>query len=89
MLGNLKTPPEPFGDIIRTHYRLKSKSITTQLDRWLAQDDGRPTMGDGAGAYGQTQKAGGSSSELRKDVNELKQLLKRLQDGEDIDVAAA
>ena len=40
MLGNLKAPPEPWADVIRTHFRLKAKSITAQLDKWLAEDDG-------------------------------------------------
>ncbi|KAG2137095.1 hypothetical protein DEU56DRAFT_912867 [Suillus clintonianus] len=46
MLGNLKNPPEPFGDVIRTHYRLKSQAIITQLDEWLVLDDGKATAGD-------------------------------------------
>lgn len=85
MLGNLKTPPEPFSDIIRTHFRLKAKVISEQLDRWLAQDDGRSTAGDGGVAYNGAAKAGTSASELRKDVDDLKRLLKRLQNGDDIE----
>lgn len=88
MLGNLKAPPEPFEDIIRTHFRLKARSISAQLDRWLAQDDGRPTAGDGGGSYHQSGRAGGSSNELRKDVDELKRLMTKLQNGEDIDATA-
>ncbi len=49
MLGNIKNPPEPFKDIILTHFRLKSKSITKQLDEWLKQDDGKALSGQGAG----------------------------------------
>ena len=48
MLGNLKAPPDPWADVIRTHFRLKAKSIMAQLDKWLADDDGQPTMSDGA-----------------------------------------
>ncbi|KAI0787135.1 hypothetical protein BC629DRAFT_1582278 [Irpex lacteus] len=47
MLGNLKNPPEPFADVIRTHFRLKARSIMKQLDDWLALDDGRAIQSDG------------------------------------------
>jgi hypothetical protein len=80
MLGNLKCPPEPFADIIRTHFRLKAKSIAAQLDQWLAQDDGKSTTGDG-GINGGRQEAGSSTNGFAQDVNELKDLLKKLQDG--------
>ncbi|KAG8794758.1 hypothetical protein FRC17_008233, partial [Serendipita sp. 399] len=52
MLGNLKNPPEPFQDVIQTHFRLKAKAITEQLDKWLAMDDGIPTNGANNGGYG-------------------------------------
>lgn len=48
MLGNLKTPPEPFRDVILTHFRLKANSITKQLDEWLKLDDGKALSGHGA-----------------------------------------
>jgi hypothetical protein len=87
MLGNLKNPPEPFTDIIHTHYRLKAKEVTAQLDRWLAIDDGRSTHGDGASAVQTPRGAGGSSTEFRKDVDEMKKLLNRLQNNEDTSTA--
>ena len=79
MLGNLKHLPEPFGDIIRTHFRLKMQSISAQLDQWLSQDDGSPTVNDGAasGRGGQ----GGSANGLQADIEELKRAMKQLQDG--------
>lgn len=79
MLGNLKSPPEPFGDIIRTHFRLKTRSISAQLDRWLSQDDGLQTANDGASSCGR-MGVGGSANGLQTDVEELKRLLKQLQD---------
>ncbi|KAK7061704.1 Baculoviral IAP repeat-containing protein 6 [Favolaschia claudopus] len=80
MLGNLQNPPEPFGDIIRTHFRLKAKSISAQLDQWLAQDDGKPTIPDGAGfADAARPAASGSSNGLAADVSELKRLLKEME----------
>lgn len=82
MLGNLKNPPEPFGDIIRTHFRLKARSVITQLDQWLAQDDGKATTSDGGGYNGSKQDIGTSSNAFQKDVDEMKQILKQLQDGE-------
>ncbi|KAF8486525.1 hypothetical protein JB92DRAFT_3024154 [Gautieria morchelliformis] len=84
MLGCLRNPPEPFGDIIRTHFRLKARSVREQLDRWLAQDDGRPTTGDGGG-YGSPQakkgegEEGGSLSAFAKDVAALKKILATLE----------
>ncbi len=82
MLGNLKAPPEPWGDVIRTHFRLKAKSISAQLDKWLAEDDGAPTLSDGAlnGKY----PGGASSNGFAEDVAELKGLFAKLQAGEKI-----
>ena len=85
MLQNLKNPPEPFGDIIKTHFRLKARSIMKQLDEWLALDDGKPTLGDGGGfsVNKQSGTPGSSSNGFQKDVQELKKLLTELisQDG--------
>jgi len=85
MLGNVKNPPEPFGDVIRTHYRLKAKSIIKQLDEWLAMDDGRATNGDGA--YYAQLKNGGTVSDngFREDIEEMKDTLEKLSRGESID----
>lgn len=82
MLGNLKAPPEPFGDVVRTHFRLKARSIIAQLDKWLAEDDGVATLGDGA--YQQKAVASSSSNGFAEDVAELKSLLTKLQVGEDL-----
>ncbi|KAJ7129714.1 hypothetical protein C8R44DRAFT_777474 [Mycena epipterygia] len=82
MLGNLQNPPEPFADIIRTHFRLKARSIAAQLDQWLSQDDGRQTLGDGGGhPGGKADSPGQSSNGLASDVAEMKRLLKELQSG--------
>ncbi|KAI0920787.1 hypothetical protein AcW2_005953 [Taiwanofungus camphoratus] len=75
MLGNLKNPPDPFGDVIRTHFRLKARSISAQLDEWLAQDDGKPV---GDGGYGSKSAPSGSSNGFQADVDELKSLLTHL-----------
>jgi len=80
MLGNLKAPPEPFGDVIRTHYQLKAQAISSQLDKWLALDDGKPISGDAFNISGRSD-AGSSSSAFKKDVEEMQSLLKQLQDG--------
>lgn len=79
MLGNLKAPPEPFADIIRTHFRLKAKSITEQLDAWLAQDDGKATTGDATFVGKAVAMVGGSGNSFQKDVDELKRRLKDLE----------
>ncbi|KAF8272514.1 hypothetical protein EI94DRAFT_1769775 [Lactarius quietus] len=82
MLGNLKNPPEPFGDIIRTHFRLKARSISAQVDQWQSQDDGLQTVNDGAsGRSGQ----GGSANGLQADIEELKRVMEQLQEGGDVD----
>ena len=79
MLGNLKAPPEPFRDIIFTHFRLKATSIGQQLDKWLVMDDGKPTDGRNGGDYFNIPiPAGSSSAGFRKDIAELKKLLKVL-----------
>ncbi|KAG6896936.1 hypothetical protein C0992_005201, partial [Termitomyces sp. T32_za158] len=82
MLGNLKAPPEPFEDIIRTHFRLKARSIVAQLDKWLLEDDGKSTSPDGGG-YGAAGKIepGGSTNGLNNDVDEMKALLATLKAG--------
>ncbi|KAI0035657.1 hypothetical protein K488DRAFT_82845 [Vararia minispora EC-137] len=76
MLGNLQNPPEPFSDVIRTHFRLKAKSISRQLDQWLAQDDGKSILPDGALA---SRNSAGASSTFKADIDELKKLMKQLQ----------
>ncbi|PFH46326.1 hypothetical protein AMATHDRAFT_70134 [Amanita thiersii Skay4041] len=78
MLGNLKNPPEPFGDVIHTHFRLKEQYIRAQLDKWLESDDGRTTVGDGG--MGQTRNGEGNNG-MKKDVDELKGLLIQLRTG--------
>ncbi|KAK7470678.1 hypothetical protein VKT23_002100 [Stygiomarasmius scandens] len=84
MLGNLKNPPEPFGDIIRTHFRLKARSVSQQLDQWLTQDDGKPTLSDGGGFSSSRAEVGGSSNGLKQDIDEMKQLLAQLQSGKGV-----
>lgn len=80
MLGNLKSPPEPFADIIETHFRLKSRSISAQLDEWLKMDDRKPTCSDG-GAYagGSRPEGSGCSNGFAKDIEDMKSLLKKLE----------
>ena len=70
MLGNLKNPPEPFADIIRTHFLLKAPSIIAQLDEWLTVDDSPVTNR--------------RMSPFQRDVAELKTLLYELQRDGDI-----
>ncbi|CAE6494097.1 unnamed protein product [Rhizoctonia solani] len=77
MLGNLKTPPEPFADVITTHFRLKARSLFKQLDEWLELDDGRPLDGQNGGGQ-PNSTASGAGQPLRRDVQELKSLLLKL-----------
>jgi len=80
MLGNLRNPPEPWEDVIRTHFRLKARSITKQLNQWLQADDGRQIADDGAGIESRSSTAGGggSSNGMKKDVNALVDLMNSL-----------
>jgi hypothetical protein len=80
MLGNLRSPPEPWEDVIRTHFRLKARSITKQLNLWLQTDDGRQTAEDGAGVESRSSAAGsgGSSNGMKKDVDALVELMNSL-----------
>ena len=82
MLGNLKNPPEPFADIIRTHFRLKARSISSQLDDWLSKDDGKVTFSDGGVYSGANPKMDNSGSQngYLKDIVEMKAILKKLQE---------
>ena len=79
MLGNLKNPPEPFGDIIRTHFRLKAQSISTQMAHWLSQDDGLQTLCDGASQELSKRRSG---NRLAADIKELMLALNWLRDTE-------
>ena len=80
MLGVLKTPPEPFGDVIRTHFRLKATSVMKQLDKWQSMDDGRFTDGRNHGDSSPvvTREAGSSQNGLKRDIEELKGILRGL-----------
>ena len=82
MLDNLKNPPEPFADVIRTHFRLKSRSLIVQLDDWLEQDDGKIISGEYHDSS-QNRTRAGSSSLFRRNVDELKNLLFKLQTKKD------
>ena len=80
MLGNINNPPEPFAEIIRTHFRLKARSIAAQLDQWLAQDDGKSTTTGEYQGPGQKDSAGGSSNGFAKDIADMKRAMQQLQE---------
>ncbi|WVQ77522.1 hypothetical protein IAR50_007208 [Cryptococcus sp. DSM 104548] len=46
MANNIKNPPYPFENEIRTHFRLKAKTIRQQIERWRALDDKQEILGD-------------------------------------------
>jgi len=79
MLGNLINLPEPFMDVICTHFRLKARHISAQLDKWLDEDDGVVIAEDGAlVATHNSNPVGGSSNRFRKDIDDLKKLMNTL-----------
>lgn len=80
MANNLKNPPFPFENEIKTHFRLKAKAIRAQLDRWKAEDDGKPTNRDYFGVSPPNTASGASSSQTPFDVSakHLRSLLDEL-----------
>lgn len=82
MISNLKNPPEPFSDVIRTHFKLKAKAVTKQMDKWLSMDDRRAIAGQGPGIHKDTPAASSSETPFQKEVAELKRLLVKLEKGE-------
>lgn len=89
MLGNLKAPPEPFADVIRTHFCLKGRSIMKQLDEWLEQDDGKALQADGGFVNPKASAAAATSSNgFAEDVAELKTLLRKVMGGGNVVEAA-
>lgn len=61
MLEYLKNPPEGFEEIIKTHFKLKARSLKKQLDKWLEEDDGKPLHADSMTAI-RAYSAGTSAS---------------------------
>jgi hypothetical protein len=75
MLGNLKTPPSPFEDIIKTHFRFKKYEIAEQLDKWSALEKNK---GGEDKALHQYHSNVVSSDTFFACVKELKELLAAL-----------
>jgi len=81
MLGALQDPLLPFADIIRTHFRLKAKSLAAQLERWLQEDDGGTTDRNGAGNVGVSNfgpSPGGVRNGMKRNVDDLLALIAKL-----------
>lgn len=84
MLGMLQDPPPPFADIIRTHFRLKAKSLATQLDRWLQEDDGGATDRNSTGNVVVTgvsnfgPSPGGGRNGMKKSADDLLAIIVKL-----------
>lgn len=76
MLGNLRSPPEPFEEVIRTHFKLKSGEINQQLDHWLTTDDKVKKTADVEDFVGGSRHS--EAVNLKADVAELKKLLSEL-----------
>ncbi|KAJ3999011.1 hypothetical protein F5050DRAFT_1893090 [Lentinula boryana] len=79
MLDALQNPPEPFEEVIRTHFRLKAHSIQEQMDDWLNEDDGRALVPDGAEYSGPGRDSIPSGPNgFKDDIDALADLLKDL-----------
>lgn len=79
MLDALQNPPEPFEDVIRTHFRLKARSLKKQLGNWLREDDHRALASDGAEYSSAGRNSSTSSSnDFKADIVTLKSLLNDL-----------
>ncbi|KAG2356527.1 hypothetical protein BDR07DRAFT_1463987 [Suillus spraguei] len=70
MLGNLKNP-------LATSSVRTTASNPKQLDKWLILDDSKATIGD---SFSTRQDSSGSSNGFKKDVEEMQQLLRQMQD---------
>ncbi|KDN51308.1 hypothetical protein K437DRAFT_55354 [Tilletiaria anomala UBC 951] len=85
MLGLLKDPPLPWKEVIEGHFYHKRQYISKLLDKWVDDDDGKGMYNDGSelmSAYGyagaSTQPPKNQGSFLKKNVDELKELLTKL-----------
>lgn len=79
MIQSLKNPHPAFADVIKTHFKMKSRVIKEQLDRWLREDDGQPLKVDShVGAVSQAFSGTGVDTMFQKNVEEMKRLLDEL-----------
>ncbi|KIY34108.1 ubiquitin-conjugating enzyme family protein [Cryptococcus gattii E566] len=46
MANNIKNPPHPFENEIKTHFRLKAKAIRQQIEKWREMDDSKEVEAD-------------------------------------------
>nr|XP_019043448.1 ubiquitin-conjugating enzyme family protein [Kwoniella bestiolae CBS 10118]OCF22378.1 ubiquitin-conjugating enzyme family protein [Kwoniella bestiolae CBS 10118] len=79
MANNIKNPPLPFENEIKTHFRLKSKSIRQQIEKWKDLDDGKPVTGD---AYSSLGSSNDKSRSFDSASKEMLRLLDQLDSGD-------
>ncbi|OCF34329.1 hypothetical protein I316_03843 [Kwoniella heveanensis BCC8398] len=51
LANNIKSPPRLFENEVKTHFRLKSRSIREQIKKWKSLDDGKDTQCDHYGSF--------------------------------------
>ncbi|OCF77874.1 ubiquitin-conjugating enzyme family protein [Kwoniella mangroviensis CBS 8886] len=78
MGNNIKNPPHPFENEIRTHFRLKSKSIRQQIKKWKELDDGKGTSGD---SFMSSASGGDKNRSFDSASKDLLKLLDQLDSG--------
>nr|XP_019009265.1 uncharacterized protein I206_05913 [Kwoniella pini CBS 10737]OCF48046.1 hypothetical protein I206_05913 [Kwoniella pini CBS 10737] len=84
MANNIKRPPHPFESEIKTHFRLKSRSIKQQIGNWRKLDDGKPISGDSySSGLGQSDKANfnNAAKEVIRLLDQLENVKSIINDG--------
>ncbi|GFZ49786.1 hypothetical protein JCM24511_07189 [Saitozyma sp. JCM 24511] len=89
MGNNIKNPPHPFESEIRTHFRLKAKSIRKQLEAWKKLDDGRDIDSYAHSGFGSSSAAALHTGDkarkaFDKAADEVRRLLDDLEGGKDV-----
>ncbi|WWC92891.1 uncharacterized protein L201_007853 [Kwoniella dendrophila CBS 6074] len=76
MANNINSPPYPFENEIKTHFRLKARSIKQQIENWKALDDGKACASEN---FSLTSAGAGVSFDAA--AKEMKRLLDDLERG--------
>ncbi|KAK8849763.1 hypothetical protein IAR55_005099 [Kwoniella newhampshirensis] len=85
MANNIKCPPFPFENEIRTHFRLKAEDVRKQITRWKALDDGQAIKTDDHSPHSGTQMSKPSKgTPFDQAAEAVRQMLNKLERQEGI-----